>query len=1064
VTKRLKSDEFVPLSIENLLRWIFEEGKNGSVFGIDKNLFFKPEKNLEIKRFGTIIETPIGVAAGPHSQLAQNIISAWLVGARYIELKTVQKLDELNVSKPCIDMNDEGYNCEWSQELKIKQSFNEYLKAWIIIHILRDTFGWNEGEESGFIFNMSVGYDLNGILGDKVQWFLQKMNDCSKEKEEIIKRIKPIYPEIDRIMIPDKISDNITLSTMHGCPPDEIEKIGEYLIESGYHTIIKLNPTLLGADDLRSILNKTLNFDIRVPDIAFEHDLKYGDAVKIIVNLKNKAKEKGVDFGLKLTNTLETENVLNILPKKEKMHYLSGRALHPIAVNLAWRLRSDFNGELDISFAGGADAFNIVKILKSGLSPVTVSSDILKPGGYGRLMQYIDSIKYNFPVIESKSEYLKEYAEEVLEDRDYKKDYIKRKTIKTARKLEEFDCIAAPCISECGTEQNIPEYMYHSSKGDFDSAIKVIRDTNPLPMITGTVCTRTCQSKCTRMNYDYPLAIRGVKKTVAENTEFDESKIVKADNREKCVAIIGAGPSGLSCAYYLKKEGVEVDIFEQQGVNGGMVRNAIPKFRLSDDEINADIDKILNLGIDINYNRRIDNESLKELIEKNDFVYLSTGAPYSGRLRIEGENSKGVYEPLNLLFGINEGKSFDLGDSVAVIGGGNTAMDVARSVNKIIGKHGRVVVLYRRKIEDMPADEQEIKDALKEGIEIIELVNPIRIIPENGRVRNIELIKMRVTGVDAMGRHLVSNIPNSELKMSFDSIIPAIGQERDSEILKDGVIDNEKVLIGGDAKNGASTIVNSIGDGRRAAEEILKKLDMKKKKEYDKAERNISYSAHMIRRSFRVKPKYLNENELNNEDNLTAEDARLEASRCLYCDEFCNICVTVCPNRANISYTVKPFEMKLEEIEYKDGKAKIIDGDFFSISQKYQVINIADFCNECGNCNTFCPTSGAPYKEKPKLCLSEESFENEERAYRIEKKWNIKSIKFKEKEFYSELSEHSDYYIYQTKTGMLKLSKDDFKILEFELKELKDNGSLNLKRAAIMKTLLENIPSYIKFN
>ena len=195
-------------------------------------------------RYGKELETPVGMAAGPHTQLAINIIAAWLCGARYIELKTIQTLDELEVSKPCIDMQDEGYNCEWSQELKIEQSFNEYLNAWIIIHILRRELGF-EGP-LGTLFNMSVGYNLEGILYENVQWFFDKMKDCSAELIEAKDSIRKIYPRIDELEISSCISDHITLSTMHGCPPDEIGKIGLYLInEKKLHTTIKLNPTLL---------------------------------------------------------------------------------------------------------------------------------------------------------------------------------------------------------------------------------------------------------------------------------------------------------------------------------------------------------------------------------------------------------------------------------------------------------------------------------------------------------------------------------------------------------------------------------------------------------------------------------------------------------------------------------------------------------------------------------------------------------------------------------------------------------------------------------------------------
>jgi len=346
------------------------------------------EPVFQSQRFGQLLETPLGVAAGPHTQMAQNIIGAWLCGARFIELKTIQTLDELDVSKPCIDMYDEGYNCEWSQELRIKDSFDQYLNAWIILHILMGQ------RPFGGIFNMSVGYNYEGILSDNVQWFFDKMNDCHAEKQEKINAIRKIYSRIDEIAIPDCISNNVTLSTMHGCPPQEIEKIGLYLIEEkGLHTTIKLNPTLLGPDELRCILNDTLGYSTPVPDLAFEHDLKYSDALSIIRNLSLAAEKKKVHFAIKLTNTLESLNFRSVFPENEKMMYMSGRALHPISINLARKLQRDFGGKLDISFSAGANCFNFADILACGLKPVTVCSDILKPGGYGRLSQYLENVK-----------------------------------------------------------------------------------------------------------------------------------------------------------------------------------------------------------------------------------------------------------------------------------------------------------------------------------------------------------------------------------------------------------------------------------------------------------------------------------------------------------------------------------------------------------------------------------------------------------------------------------------------------------------------------------------------
>ena len=224
------NDKFYPTPLSKLLPIILKQLNNKEVLGLTSELFFKPQTTdfFKMNYLGHKLDNPIGVAAGPQTQLAQNIIVAWLAGARFIELKTIQTLDELNISKPCIDMQDEGYNCEWSQELKIHQAFNEYLNAWIIIHILADKLNF---DKIGTIFNMSVGYDLQGIMKPNVQWFFDKMTDASNELAHKIELIKNIYPNIINLNIPAQITDNITLSTMHGCPPDEIEQIAEYLIK-----------------------------------------------------------------------------------------------------------------------------------------------------------------------------------------------------------------------------------------------------------------------------------------------------------------------------------------------------------------------------------------------------------------------------------------------------------------------------------------------------------------------------------------------------------------------------------------------------------------------------------------------------------------------------------------------------------------------------------------------------------------------------------------------------------------------------------------------------------------
>ncbi|MCP5086016.1 MAG: NAD(P)-binding protein, partial [Rhodobacteraceae bacterium] len=414
---------------------------------------------------------------------------------------------------------------------------------------------------------------------------------------------------------PGTMSDNITVSTMHGCPPEEVEKIGRYFVEErGFHTTIKLNPTLLGAERLRNILNYRLGFKTEVPDEAFGHDLKYDDGVALIGAMLDAARAKGVAFSLKLTNTLETSNIEQNLPKNEGMIYMSGRALHPISINLAARLQEQFKGVLDISFSAGVDCFNIVDTLSCGLRPVTVCSDVLKPGGYGRLSQYLehiagamknagaDSLKSLMLAragVESEDAArfanLKTYAAEIVESGRYTKEQFPFESIKTGRNLPRFDCAGAPCVTACSTGQDIPRYLDYTAKGDFENAYKVIMATNPFPNVQGMVCDHLCQYKCTRMNYDAPLMIREIKRFIAQNQAKCLSQTPVPANGRK-IAIIGAGPAGLSCAYFLVMEGFVVDIYETKKFAGGMAADAIPAFRLDDGSLSRDIDKIIAIG------------------------------------------------------------------------------------------------------------------------------------------------------------------------------------------------------------------------------------------------------------------------------------------------------------------------------------------------------------------------------------------------------------------------------------------------------------------------------------
>ncbi len=1002
------NDHFAILPLAELLKILLNQyNNNNCILGISKTLFFNPESNdsFRTSRFGSLLETPIGVAAGPQTQLAQNIVAAWLTGARFIELKTIQTLDELQISKPCIDMQDEGYNCEWSQELKIPQSFDQYLNAWIIIHILKDKFGWANNNDLGTIFNMSVGYNYEGMLKKNVQWFFNKMADASEEMKVKIKSVKSIYPNVTNLDINPCISDNITLSTMHGCPADEIEKIGEYLItEKKLHTAIKLNPTLLGKERLMEIMQNS-GFETDVPDSAFEHDLKYKDAIKIIKNLQQKADDNQVQFSVKLTNTLESLNNKDVFSSNEKMMYLSGRALHPISINVAYKLQSEFKGKLDMSFSGGADAFNVTDLVNCGLEPVTICTDLLKPGGYGRLNQYIEALRKNdLTTISSQTllSNLKEYADFITCKNDYKKTTIKDQSIKTNRPLGKFDCIHAPCVDTCPTSQGIPDYLYYTSQGDFKKAAEVIRQTNPFPITTGMICDHLCQSKCTRINYDSPVLIREVKRFIAEYDHAGNNDLKTENNipGEKKASIIGAGPSGLSCAYFLAKAGMQVDVYEAKSKPGGMITGAIPSFRLTDEATEIDTDAILRVGVKVHYDFAVSAQSFAKIHENSDFVYIGTGAMKSSELNIPGITSIGVLDPLDFLYKTKKGDSDGIGKNVIVIGGGNTAMDAARTAYRLVGNNGKVTIVYRRTIKQMPADQGEIKAVLEEGINILELTSPLKVNAKNDQIESLSCSRMKLGDKDESGRARPIRIPGSDFELEIDTIIPAIGQEIDIDFFDNAYLKTKQgsyetmvpnVFIGGDALRGASTAINAIGDGRKAAQEIIDKAginfqtNQKFKREQQIPEQLIENKTKRILSESVVETSPSDRKNFNMiSATLTKEAAMKEASRCLLCDEICDICTTVCPNLAFFSYKIKPLSLKLQKVVSSGDNLTITEGSTFEVKQKHQILHIADWCNQCGNCTTFCPSSGAPYLEKPHLYLVKEIFEKEKDGYFID--------------------------------------------------------------------------------
>ena len=327
-----KTPPLTPMSLPMLLRRIEHEWTTRKrIFDLPTARFWKPDPDVDLsfEFLGRPAATPVGPAAGPHSQMAQNIVLSWLGGARLFELKTVQILDELEIARPCIDMQTIGYNIEWSQELLVHESLEEYVKAWMIIEMLRR---WEPlrafvGDDPGpHVFDLSVGYDLAGIQSEKVAGFIDAMHDATDEIERLRAEIPDdsVFAQFRDIDIPSHISDTITLSTFHGCPPDEIEAITKHLIVAhDIDVIVKLNPTLLGPDGVRSIVHDTLGYDdVQLVPSAFEEEHPFDRAVTLIDELHRFALDHGHRYGIKLTNTLVEHNHNGWMP--DDTIYLSG--------------------------------------------------------------------------------------------------------------------------------------------------------------------------------------------------------------------------------------------------------------------------------------------------------------------------------------------------------------------------------------------------------------------------------------------------------------------------------------------------------------------------------------------------------------------------------------------------------------------------------------------------------------------------------------------------------------------------------------------------------------------
>jgi len=506
-----------------------------------------------------------------------------------------------------------------------------------------------------------------------------------------------------------------------------------------------------------------------------------------------------------------------------------------------------------------------------------------------------------------------------------------------------------PCNHACPTNENIQRYIYLILKGKFEEAYRVIKEDNPFPSITGRVCYHPCETACNRDKFDKAISIHHIERFLGDYGLKIKDRFDIPERKGK-IGIIGSGPAGLSCAYHLRRKGYKVKIFEAESNFGGLLRYGIPSYRLPKDILDAELKKLEEMGIEFVANHKV--KSPHDLLGDFDVVFVGIGATLSTSMGIEGEDSEGVLKGIEFLKRINKGEKVELGKKVAVIGGGNTAIDSARTALRL---GADVQILYRRSRNEMPAIPSEVEDAEEEGIEIKFLIAPSKIISENGRVRGIECIRMELGEPDESGRRRPVPIKGSEFIIPIDNVISAIGERVELgffeglETTKWGVkgdyfgrASSERIFVGGDCLTGPSTVVEALGAGKRSAMAIdyflrgepLPAIGEVKPVEFERL--NLNY----FKKRERIEPEKLEPFErINNFGEVwkVFKESSLisECERCFSCGvcNGCDNCWVFCPDVSIIR----------NEEEY---------------SVNY------DYCKGCGVCAKECPRSVIDMEEE----------------------------------------------------------------------------------------------------
>ena len=557
------------------------------------------------------------------------------------------------------------------------------------------------------------------------------------------------------------------------------------------------------------------------------------------------------------------------------------------------------------------------------------------------------------------------------------------------------------CRVACPAQVNIKAYLGFIARGEFAKALEIVREHNPLPGICGRVCTHPCESECRRSEHDDPVAICALKRFIADyELKHRRAKIKKIPRtRKETVAIVGSGPAGLTAANDLIRMGYGVTIFEELPVAGGMLVSAIPAYRLPRDIIHSEIEDIIRLGVEIKTNSKI--EDFDRLLDEGyDAVFIAIGAHKGLKMRIPGEDDfEGVVDCITFLRAVNLGKKRKPGDKVVVIGGGNSAIDSARSGLRLGAKE--VYIVYRRSRAEMPAAEEEIEAAETEGVKIHYLAAPVRIIGKEGRVTQMECVKMKLGEPDKSGRRRPIPIPNSEFIIDCDYIVAAISQKPDLTFLKDDhgfkitkwetfEVDEETMVTnkpgffaGGDAVTGPNTVIDAIEAGHRAARAInryLQGLPLKAEPPGRFEERELSIEEFLPEKRRRIRPKKIKIEKRRKtfdevEAPLSRDEAMEEARRCLRCGPCldCIACVNECHKRLlgvtagdeRILVRVPYLPKEFPSAERWRGSLAVKNKKLADVTVVPIVAEVdEEFCRGCGKCESVCEYPAVKIEER----------------------------------------------------------------------------------------------------